>query len=354
MSRRKLLAALVIIVALSVAISVAWRYASNAFREGIEEWAAVRQADGIQASYSSITMQGFPFRLQATIRSPVLAKPVPRPPWAGGPDLDWEWRGNEVVAGIKPWSPNRIDLHFPGTHQITVPFGPRGTTVFAAASKADGTFEFDSLGVPTAADLYLQDFDMLSEDGEESVSMSRMEIAGVTHAASTPAHQSATFELAVSGKGINLPLQLDVPLGRFINDIELQASLMGVFPPGDTTEAAIAWRDDGGTIEIHRLHLEWGPLVVEAGGTLALDAALQPIAGLSAIVRGYAETIDALVSNGVVQYNDGQTAKQVLGLLAKSPKAGGPPELTVPLTLQNGWIYVGPVALARVSQVYWN
>ena len=354
MSRRKLLAALVIIVALFVAISVAWRYGATAFREGIEQWAAVRQADGMQASYTSITMEGYPFRLEATIRSPVLSKPVRRPPWAGGPDLDWEWRGNEVVAGIKPWSPNKIDLRFPGTHQVTVPFGARGVTVFAAASRASGTFEFDSDGIPTAADLYFQDFDMLSEDGEESVSMSRAEVSGVTHAASTPAHQSATFELAVSGKGINLPLQLDVPLGRFINDIELQASLMGVFPSGDTTEAAIAWRDDGGTIEIHRLHLEWGPLVIEAGGTLALDAALQPIAGLSAIVRGYAETIDALVAKGIVQYSDGQTAKQVLGLLAKAPKGGGPPELTVPLTLQNGWIYVGPVALARVSQIYWN
>ncbi len=354
MSRRKLLAALVIVVALSAAVTVAWRYASNAFREGIEAWAEARRADGMLVSYGAVTMQGFPFRLQAVIRDPVISKPVPRPPWEGGPDLDWELRGNEVVAGIRPWNPRRVELRFPGTNQITVPVGARGTTVFAAASRASGKFEFDSEGVPTAADLYLQDFDMLSEDGEESVSMSRAEISGVTHAASTPAHQSATFELAASGKGINLPAQLEAPLGRFINAVELQASLMGVLPAGDLTEAAKAWRDDGGTIEIHRLHLEWGPLVIEAGGTLALDAALQPIAGLSAIVRGHAETIDALVAGGVVQHNDGETAKQVLGLLAKSPKAGGPPELTVPLTLQNGWIYVGPVALARVSQIYWN
>lgn len=354
MSRRKLIAALVIIVALSAAISVAWRYGSSAFREGIVAWAEARRADGVQVDYSSVTLQGFPFRLQAVIRNPALSKPVPRPPWEAGPDLDWEFRSNEVVAGIRPWNPRRVELRFPGTNQITVPLGLYGTTVFAAAGRASGNFEFDSEGVPTAADLYLQDFDMLSEDGEESVSMSRVEISGVTHAASTPAHQSATFELAASGKGVNLPTQLDAPLGRFINAVELQASLMGVLPEGDLTEAAKAWRDDGGTIEIHRLHLEWGPLVLEAGGTLALDGALQPIAGLSAIVRGYAETIDALVANGVVQHNDGETAKQVLGLLAKAPKGGGPPELTVPLTLQNGWIYVGPVALTRVSQISWN
>jgi len=353
MSRRKLLAVLVIAVAASLAYAVFWHYASNAFRQGIEQWAADRRADGFEASYASISMQGFPFSLQAVIRDPVLSKPVPRPPWAGGPDLDWEWRGSELVAAIYPWSLRRVELRFPGTNQITVPFGIRGTTVFAAASRASGKFEFNE-GVPTAADLYLQDFDMLSEDGEESLSVARVELTGVTHAASTPAHQSATFELAVSGKAINLPAQLTPPLGRYIATLELQASLMGVFPEGDTTEAARAWRDDGGTIEVHRLHLEWGPLTIEAGGTLALDAALQPIAGLSAIVRGYAETIDALVAHGVVQHDDGETAKQVLSLLAKAPKGGGPPELTVPLTLQNGWIYVGPVALARVAQVSWN
>lgn len=355
MSRRStLLVALVIVIALAAGITVAWRYASNAFRDGIEDWAAMRRAAGMEASYSAVNMHGFPFQVAATIRGPVLSKPVRRPPWAPGPDLDWEWRGSEVVAVIKPWSPNRIELRFPGTHQITLPVGARGTTLFAAAGRASGTFEFDERGIPTEGDLYLQDFDMLSEDGEESVTTSRVEIAGVTHAADVPAHQSATFELAVSGKGINLPLQLDVPLGRFINDVELQASLMGEFPGGDLTEAAKAWRDDGGTVEVHRLHLEWGPLVIEAGGTMALDSNLQPIAGLSAIVRGHDETIDALVAGGVVHPSDGRTAKQVLGLLEKTPKSGGPPEITVPLTLQNGWVYVGPVALTRVSQVYWN
>lgn len=353
MSRRKLLAALVIIVIVVLAYSVAWHYASVAFRDGIEQWAADRRADGLDASFGTISMQGFPFRLEAVIRDPVLSKPVPRPPWEGGPDLSWEWRGSDVAAAIYPWNPRRVELRFPGTNQITVPVGDRGTTVFAAASKANGKFEF-SEGIPTAADFYIQDLDMLSEDGEETLSVARIELSGATHAATAPAHQSATFDLAASGKAINLPAQMRPPLGRYIATLELQASLMGVLPPGDITEAARAWRDDGGTVEVHRLHLVWGPLTIEAGGTLALDAALQPVGSFSGIIRGYAETIDALVAGGLVPYGDGETAKQVLSLLAKPPKEGAPPELTVPFELQNGWLVVGGIQLVRLPQIYWN
>ena len=354
MSRRRLLIALVIVLAVSATVVVSWHYASEAFRDGIENWAAARRADGIQASYASLVMRGFPIRLQATLRDPVLSRPVPGSGGATGRNLVWEWRGSEISIGIQPWNPGRLDLQFPGTNQITVPFGDRGHTVFAAAGRATAALDLDRTGMPASADFDVSDLDLLSEDGEESVTVAGLELSAVTHTFDTPTHQNATFDLSVAGRGLDLPKQWNSPLGSFVSVVECQASLMGAIPPGPPEEAAKTWRDEGGTIEVHRLHLEWGPLVIEAGGTLALDANLQPIGALSAIVRGFSETIDALVAGGMVQPNDGGTAKQVLGLLAKTPKHGGPPEITVPMTLQNGCIYVGPVALARISPISWE
>ncbi len=354
MRRRRLVAGLVIVLAISAATVVSWHYASMAFGEGIERWAAARRAEGMQASFSELDRQGFPFRLQTTLHDPVLSRPVPSAPWTTGRNLVWEWRGSEVTASIRPWSPSRVDLRFPGTNQITVPFGDRGETIFATADRATGSLDFDGAGAATAGAFNFEELDLLSESGNESVSVASVEVSGAAHAAIEPAHQSATFDFALAAKSIELPTEAKAPLGNFISSVECEASLMGVMPPGPAREAAKAWRDDGGTVEVHRLHLEWGPLVIEAGGTLALDANLQPIGALSAIVRGFAETVDALVAGGVVQQNDATTAKQVLGLLAKAPKKGGPPEITVPVTLQNGWIYVGPVSLARISQIHWE
>jgi len=352
-SRRRLLIALVVVLAVSAGIVVFWHYASEAFRDGIEAWTVARRAEGIQANYASVVMRGFPFRLQATLRDPVLSRPV-----AGGGspghNLAWEWRGSELGVSIRPWNPHRVDLSFPGTNQITVPFGERGVTVFAAAGSANATLDLNAAGMPASADLDFTDLDLLSEDGEESVTVARTELSAVTHTFDMPTHHNATFDLSFAGNGIELPKQWSPPLGTFVSVVECQASLMGMIPPGPPEKAAEAWRDEGGTIEVHRLHLEWGPLQIEAGGTLALDSHLQPIGALSAIVRGFSETVDALVAGGMVQAADGSTAKQVLGLLAKAPKHGGPPELTVPVTLQNGWIYVGPVALAQVSPISWE
>jgi hypothetical protein len=354
MSRRRLLIGLVVILAVSAAVVVFWHYASDAFRDGIENWVTARRAEGIQANYGSLVMRGFPFRLQATLREPVLSRPVPGSGASLGRDLVWEWRGSEIAVSVQPWNLNRVDLRFPGTNQITVPFGDRGRTVFAAAGRANATLDLDRSGMPASVDLDLSDLDLLSEDGNESVAVAGMELSAVSHSFDTPTHQNATFDLSVASRGVELPKQWNPPLGSFVSLLECQASLMGMIPPGPPEQAAKSWRDEGGTIEVHRLHLEWGPLQIEAGGTLALDSNLQPIGALSAIVRGFSETIDALVAGGMVQPGDGSTAKQVLGLLAKTPKHGGPPEITVPVTLQNGWIYVGPAALAQVSPISWE
>lgn len=354
MSRRRLLLALVAVLAVSAATVVYWHYASDAFRRGIERWVDARHAEGVQVNYASLVMQGFPFRLQADLRDPVLSRPEPGSGGPSGRPLAWEWRGNEVTVAIRPWNTNRVDLRFPGTNQITLPFGDRGRTMFAAAGRAGATLDLDQAGLPTGADVDVEDLDLLSEDGNEFVSVAGIDLSAISHSFATPTHQSATFDLSFSGKGIELPKESEPPLGSYVSVVECQASLMGAIPPGPPAEAAKTWREEGGTIEVHRLHLVWGPLEIEAGGTLALDSNLQPIGALSAIVRGFSETVDALVAGGMVRPADGDTAKQVLGLLAKAPKRGGPPELTVPVTLQNGWIYVGPVALAQVSPISWN
>jgi hypothetical protein len=354
MSRRRLLVALVIVSAVSAGVVVYWHYASDAFRDGIENWTAARRAEGIQASYGSVVMRGFPFRLQAVLKEPVVSRPVSGTAATLGRDLVWEWRGSELGISVRPWNTKRVDLHFPGTNQISLPFGERGRTFFAAAGQANATVDLDKAGLPASADLDFDDLDLLSENGEETLSVARMEVSAVSHTFESPTHQNATFDLSFVGRGIELPKQSNPPLGSYLAVVECESSLMGAIPPGPPEQAARAWREEGGTIEVHRLHLEWGPLEIEAGGTLALDSNLQPIGALSAIVRGYSETIEALVAGGMVQPADGDTAKQVLSLLARQPKHGGPPELTVPVTLQNGWIYVGPVALARVQPISWE
>jgi hypothetical protein len=346
-------------LALTVAVATAagwtgyWYYAAGALEHGVAAWAAERRAEGMSAAFGGIEVMGFPLRWDARVRDPLLAgRSAPAAGAAGGPA--WEWRGSEMVAAFRPWNRRRIDLRFPGTHQITLPFDGRAVTVFASAEWAAGTLELGGAGTRARADFEARSLALVAEEGGASLAIERGVFTGLTHPPGEPAYRSATVELAFAGEGLELPPESEPPLGRRIAALEAEASVLGVWPGGPLRASAAGWRDDGGTVEVHRFYVNWGPLRIEAGGTLALDGDLQPMGALTATIRGFAETIDALVAARAVRPADGAAAKIVLALLAKEPKGGGEPEITVPVTAQNGRLYVGSVALLRIPAIRWG
>jgi Uncharacterized protein conserved in bacteria (DUF2125) len=118
-------------------------------------------------------------------------------------------------------------------------------------------------------------------------------------------------------------------------------------------ERAAAWRDAGGTLEIQRLAVNWGPLDLTGSATLALDDQLQPMGTGSARVIGYAETLDALAARGAISRSAATAAKAVLSLLAHAPADGSPPDVKVPLTLQYRTLSMRQVPLLRLPELDW-
>ena len=127
---------------------------------------------------------------------------------------------------------------------------------------------------------------------------------------------------------------------------------MGPVPPAPPRQAATAWRDAGGTLELERVALRWGTLAVTGSGTMALDAELQPIGAFSAAVEGYDELLTALVGAGRVRSNDAGLARMALGFLAK-PGPGGRPQIAAPFTIQAGQMLLGPVKLGPAPRIPW-
>lgn len=351
--RRRIIALAVVALALAGGGSGYWYVAAAEIRQGLAEWAAARRADGMRADYARVAVTGFPFHLRAVVLSPVLARPVFA---EGGRDAGpaWEWRGSEVVAGVLPWDRRRVDLWFPGTHQVTLPLRDGGWAVFATAGRAAGDLEIDGRGAPRRGRLAVDDLNVAAGDGSDVVTVSRASLLALAPGGEAASHGESSLDLVLRGEGVELPAEPDPPLGRHIARVDAEASLMGRVPPGTLREAAIQWRDGGGTLEVHRLFIEWGPLEIEAGGTMALDESLQPIGAMTAVIRGFTQTVDALVGADMVAPTNGATAKLVLQALSKRPEDGGPAEITVPVTVQNGKLYVGPVALLRVPRVRWE
>lgn len=141
--------------------------------------------------------------------------------------------------------------------------------------------------------------------------------------------------------------------GDTLNGFSFAAQLDGALPPGPFVQALTHWRDDGGTIGLQSLRLRWGSLLVDASGTLALDEALQPEGALTATITGQDAAVDVAVMTGVLKPEAANAAKAVLGLLAK-PNAQGQKAISLPVTMQNQQLFLGPAKIASIPPVRWE
>ena len=138
-----------------------------------------------------------------------------------------------------------------------------------------------------------------------------------------------------------------------IDDLGFGVTLMGTFPSGPLRQAATAWRNDGGTVELENLRLRWGDMEINGSGTLALDNDLQPIGGFSGGVAGFDQLLNALVASGRVKASDARVARLALAMLAKAGPDGRP-EISTSLTIQNGEMYLGPAKLGPAPRIDWQ
>lgn len=343
MSRRKILGLSLALAALAT-ISAAgyawwWFRLADGVRSGIDHWAEARRAEGWRVSFESLATGGFPGVVRIRLDQPRIAAPG-----------RFDWQAPSVTADIGPFEPRRVVLDLAGDHRLAIagPARPHALDIGL------GTARVELLVDATGGDsLHAALGDaVVREVGGKAVSGESIRLT-VRRPPTAAGHDTASVAFDAAVAGVHLPEDSTPVFGRRIGLAALRGRLLGTVPAGDAATALAAWRDDGGTVEIDRLKLEWAPLDLAASGTMALDEGMQPLVAMSASVRGFAEAVDAMVRAGAMRAKDAIPAKLILGLLAKSPPEGGAPAIEVPLTVQDGRFYMGPAALGRVPEIPW-
>lgn len=332
---------LLILVAVLVVLSgysSFWFIVAGQIENGIGEWAESLRPHNVDLSWRTIRVGGFPLIFRAEAQDVVLRDPALTQPG--------EVRVPRLTAVAQPWNLRQWRLAAPAG--LTATLGPpekpsaqltaRGATGMVAPA-VDGGAEVQ-IGLADAA--VDADVRVAAREAELSLSL--------------PQHppQSANeraIAVAVAVRDLTVPA-VPAPLRNPLDEISFAAAVMGPVPTAPPREAATAWRDAGGTIELERVALRWGTLVVTGSGTAALDAELQPIGGFSGAIEGYDELMSALVASGRLNSRDAGFARMALGFLAK-PGPGGRPQIAVPFTIQNGQMLLGPVKLGPAPRIPW-
>jgi hypothetical protein len=262
------------------------------------------------------------------------------------------WSSPRVVLRVDLFKPWRITITPEGLQSLRL---PDGSSVLLIADGLTVGLEGDGgggAGLDVVADAIR--LERQGGEGPEVVSAGalslRLDLAGAATATATD--KAVGFELRA--QAIHLPDGFRWALGNVIDLVAVNGALSGpALPAAAPREAATAWRDAGGSLEIQLQSLVWGPLTSNGTATLALDDALQPMgAGMWHLV-GYQGTFDALGGNGVLTASAVKAAKALLSLMAGLPSAREAPSVDVPLTLQLRTLSMRQIPLLLLPELEW-
>ena len=334
------------------AFTAYWFFAIATLEERVAGWIEQREAEGWRIDHREAVRSGFPTMLRLTLADGSIAAPagwswaspsteISLPVFAG-------WEGRAAPVDVAFAGDQRIRLSPAETGPTIVAHGDRLVArVTAAGWLPTGTFAADNLVVAAA-------------DGGPPLVFGRIDATSTGNPAEAAAADHASFDLSVVAQALTLPRSLALALGDRVERLDIEARLMGSLAPPPWPEAIAHWRDAGGTIEVTRLGLAYGPLELSGDGTLALDEAGDVIGAFSITAQGLAPALAALADRGAIPADIAAAARFVLGPPAAgnapgpgTAKSGGA-SVTVPVSIQNRVVFLGPLPIARLPAPPWS
>ena len=318
-----------------------WLFAVRNLADGFAAWEAWQRSAGWVSQHGPPERGGWP--LSATLSLPAMSLAGPSPDSRGR----LVWSADRLLLRVALARPDVLEITPDGQQRIQVADTP---AVPFTADELRLEVPVRSDASPNLTAIVARNLHANTPFGDASLQQFQLHLDFRPDA--KPGEDALGFSLKAAG--INPPPGVVRPLGPTIASLDADGVLMGPVPAGRTMEEqAAAWRDGGGSLEIHHLAMVWGPLDLSATATLALDDQLQPMGAGNARLVGYAEALDALAAHAAISRSAAIASKAVLSLMAHTPDDGSPPDVDVPLTLQYRTLSMRQVPLVRLPEVNW-
>jgi hypothetical protein len=329
-------------------LSLGWWLIGNQVNDQIDAFAAQLAKSGGKLEAGARSRAGFPFRPTIVLAKPSIALP-PGIPESHNLSIR-EWTGEKARVGVSLFSPSSIDIDVSGSGQLSIM--PFDETLDLAVDSKLATLRLarDSLNQHAVAKVI--DLSVAVPDGGVfDVGLLSLDLAIANMAPTNESQPAYGVNLQLSS--LTLPPDHSTPLGRTLARLSMEAHVLGPIPPTFDEDAFTKWRDGGGTVQVPHLLANFGPLNIALDATFALDKQLQPMGAGTGHIQGYAPALDALVATQAMRLNDANTVKSFLSLIARPPRPGAEPELTLPLTIQDDKLSAGPVTVMTLPRLIW-
>lgn len=320
------------VLALVLADTAAWWWAERALTRGVGQWRAQMAASGIIATVGPTAEAGWPIAASQTLAGVILR--------SGPASISID----QARLRLSALEPDALNIALPGQVTAALPGLP---TLRVTARQWTAR-------VPASGQAAIDARDMRVQIGNGQAQPPTLTIALAHLQLSPPA--SAGTSLVGSAQSIGLPdvPGISLPLGPRVASVAFDLAFSHDIPPPFLTAPALgAWRDSGGTLDINRFAIGYGPLGLSGQGRFDLDAQLQPEGRAALHIVGQTETLNTLAAAHVISSHVAIAANAVLSVLAATPPGGGVPQVDTNIVVSQGIVSVAGFPLARLPVLAW-
>ena len=316
-----------------------WFWLKGRVEQGVAAWIEERRAEGYEIADAGRQIGGFPARMEITVAQPTVARPGA-----------WRWQAaGQVVIHVQPWKLNHVIVNLGPSHQLdwVEGDGVRRAGVTAERALASGVFDHGRLD-QGALDITKA---VVVDSLTGTTTADRVQVHSRANHGESEQRPKDSLGLALQVDNAALPPAAVTPLGHALALLRINATLPPPLPPPSRRADALdAWREAGGVVNLDRFEVRWGPLDANGNGTVTVDRELRPLFALATDVRGFGPTLDAYADANLMRKRDARNAKMALGALAK-PDGQGRPTVQLPVSAQDGRLFLGPIGVADLTPI---
>lgn len=340
MMRRILSLTLALTAVLAIAHGVYWWIAANEMQQAVESWIEDWRSKGYQVTHGDLAMGGYPLKVQASLPFPAVSDP----------GKAWSWQAGGLRLHTKLWEPTRYEMTIQGDQAATVPINGRPVAMDIKTANSSVVANFSVTGRFVSGLLQIDELKGSAPDLAATVLARRLVLELELPDKAPQDHNDPAGDVTVIADQVTLPSAYAGPLGPDVDRVSARFNALGPLKRGDLRTVLTEWRDGGGVIEVPWLRGNWGPLTVDAKGTVTLDDRFRPLAAFESAFGGLGPTLDVFTDAGMIKKKNARLVKLGLVFLS-STSTSGKPVIELPMSVQDGQVYLGPVAVATVRPV---
>lgn len=322
-----------------------WFTGAAQVREQIATTGRTIAGDSGIFTVQTLDITGFPFSFEARLKGITISGKAARGPW--------EWRADKAIVHLAPWRGRNARFELAGTHKLRFHAGRVPMDVELTTTSAPGEVQIGGADAPLLIKLAPTMIKAREVTTGSRFAADKASLQLFLYPKGKIRNADPAAGLIMELSGVDLPKQLGKYLAPKLTRLTTEIQILSNLPVPVGRRSLARWREEGGSLEVKNLALEWGPVKIDGSGTLTLDKGLQPEASFAARITGFEETADALVAAGLIRAQEAQGIKLLLSLMARRTSPGKGAEIRVPITIQDRAIFVGPARLTRMPQIRW-